>query len=64
MENNAGLQPTGYMLTFGQLQRDLVNHGYGEMIFRVTSMKDETVRVDILCGKSYVFFLKKEIRFK
>lgn len=42
---------------------DLVNHGYGEMVFRVTSLKDKTAKIEILCGKTFVFFIEKRIHF-
>lgn len=56
-------EPTGYHLMTNQLQRDLVNHGWGELTFKVSSGKDNVVRVDIFCGKQYVFFIKKDLRF-
>ena len=57
------LTPTGYHDCAMQLQSDLVNHGWGEMTFRVTSLNDNSVKVEILCGKSYIFFIKKNIDF-
>ena len=54
---------TGYHELTANLQADLVNHGYGELTFRVTSLKDNTVKVEVLCGKSYIFFIKKQIKF-
>mgnify|MGYP003394762567 CR=1 FL=1 len=57
------LEPTGYHLLSNQLERDLVNHGWGEMTFRVTSLKDQSVKIEVLCGKSYVFIINKEIKF-
>ncbi len=56
-------QPTGYHEISAQLQTELVNHGWGEMTFRVSSLKDNTVKVEVLCGKSYIFFIKKQIEF-
>ena len=55
--------PTGYHELSMNLQSELVDHGWGELTFRVSSMKDNTVKVEVLCGKSYVFFIKKEINF-
>jgi hypothetical protein len=52
---------TGYHEMAVKLSSDLVNHGWGEMVFRVSSLKDNTVKVEVLCGKSYVFFIKKSI---
>ena len=54
---------TGYHDKFEELAKELVNHGWGELVFRATSLKDNTVKVEILCGKSFVFFIKKEVRF-
>lgn len=54
---------TGYHDLACQLQSDLVNHGWGELTFRVSSLKDNTVKVEILCGKSYVYFIEKKIQF-
>jgi hypothetical protein len=55
---------TGYHELAANLQSDLVNHGWGELVFRVTSLKDGKAKIEILCGKSYVFIVKKEIRFE
>lgn len=57
------MQLTGYHELASQLQSDLVNHGWGELTFRVSSLKDNTVKVEILSGKSYVFFIEKKIQF-
>ena len=57
------IEGTGYSELTASLQSDLINHGYGELTFRVSSLKDNTVKVEILCGKSYVFFIKKNIQF-
>lgn len=54
---------TSYHAICEQLQGDLVNHGWGEMTFKVSSLKDNTVKVEIICGKSYIFFIKKQIEF-
>ena len=54
---------TDYHSLTEQLQDDLITHGYGELTFRVSSLKDNTVKVEVLCGKSYVFFIKKQIQF-
>lgn len=54
---------TGYHEKFEEMAADLIKHGWGELTFRATSLKDNTVKVEILCGKSFVFFIKKEVRF-
>ena len=41
---------------------DLVNHGWGQLRVDVTSLKDATVRVDVFCGRQYVFFIKRDIK--
>ncbi len=55
---------TGYHLKATELASDLVDHGYGEMTIRVSSLKDEKVKIEIVCGKSYVFFIKKSIVYQ
>ncbi len=45
-----------------RLMDDLVDHGWGEMTFRVSKVKNEPkVKVEILCGRSYVMFIRKDI---
>jgi len=55
---------TGYHEKAVELATDLVAHGYGELTIRVSSLKDEKVKVEVLCGKSFVFFVKKKIPFQ
>lgn len=50
---------TGYHEKAVELSNELVGHGYGEMTIKVTSMKDNKVKIEVLCGKSFVFFVKK-----
>ncbi len=57
------IAPTSYHEVINQLSNEIVNHGWGEMTFRVSSLKDNTVKVEVLCGKSYIFFIKKQIQF-
>ena len=38
---------------------DLYNHGWGEMSIKVLSLKDNTVRIEVICGLSHHFFIKK-----
>ena len=57
------IEATGYQLKASELMDELVAHGYGEMRFVVTSLKDKTARVDICCGKTWVFFIEKKINF-
>jgi hypothetical protein len=52
---------TGYHEKLVSLSSELVNHGWGECELKVVSLKDNTVRVEINCGKGFVFFIKKEI---
>lgn len=54
------IEATGFQLKSLELQKELVNHGYGDLVFRVESLKDERVKVTILCGKHYVFFIEKK----
>jgi hypothetical protein len=55
------MDSTCYLPLASQLQADLVKHGWGELVFKVSSMKDNTVKVELLCGKSHVFFIKKNL---
>jgi hypothetical protein len=57
------LQPTGYHALMLTLGNELVNHGWGKMTVTVESLKDRDVKVVIDCGKSHVFFIKKNIVF-
>ena len=57
-------ESTGYHLLASKLMRDIVNHGWGEMTFRVNSLKDRNVRIEIVCGLSHHFFVKKEIFYE
>ena len=57
------LEGTGYIALFQSLSSDLVKHGWGELTFKVQTLKDSTARVDIMCGRQYVFFIKKEIDY-
>ena len=57
------LSPTGYQELSLQLQADLVNHGWGEMLFIVSSTKDGKVKIEINCGRKYVCYIKKEMEF-
>lgn len=53
--------PTGYEEKLLLLAKEIVNHGWGSYILDVESLKDNTVKIQISCGKSYVFFIKKDI---
>ena len=53
---------TDYHELTNRLMTDLVEHGWGEMIFRTTKVSgEEKVKIEILCGRSYVMFIKKSI---
>lgn len=54
---------TGYHELACQLSTELVNHGWGKMTIEVVSLKDNSVKVELSCGKSFVFFIKKQIDF-
>ncbi len=52
---------TGYHHQLKELATQLVNHGFGEMTFRVTTPKGNTTsRIEICCGKSYMFIIERE----
>jgi hypothetical protein len=55
---------TGYHQKALELSSELVAHGYGELTVRVTSLKDDKVKIEVLCGKSFVYFVKKNIPFR
>ena len=40
---------------------DLYAHGYGEITCKVTSLKDTRVRVEIKCGRTWVYLVDKEL---
>ena len=54
-------QLTGYHQLLNEISSQLVNHGWGEMRFVVTSLKDNTVKVEVQSGKYHVFFIKKNL---
>lgn len=57
-------QLTGYHAKTQEMAQELVDHGYGELTIRVSSLKDDKVKVEVLCGKSFVFFVKKTISYR
>jgi hypothetical protein len=52
---------TGYHEKLVEITRDLVEHGWGDFSGHIESLKDNKVRVELFCGKSYVFFVSKNI---
>lgn len=57
------IHSTGYEQLINKLAKDLIDHGWGEFTFKVISGKDKPVQVQINCGKSYIFWIKKDIKF-
>lgn len=53
---------TGYHEKLASLSSRLVEHGWGSLTIEVESMKDNTVKMVIRCGKHYVFFVKKNFK--
>ena len=53
---------TGYHDKLVQLSSRLVDHGWGSLTIEVESMKDNTVKMVVKCGKHYVFFIKKQFQ--
>jgi len=52
---------TGYHEKAIELATDLVNHGFGELKIKVETLKDgHKTKVVVECGKTFVFFVKKE----
>jgi len=57
------VEATNYQTILIELCEGLVNHGFGELKVEVRSLADGSVRLIILCGKSYFYIVKKEIKF-
>lgn len=55
---------TGYHEKVFDLLNELVGHGWGEIYVKASSLKDDRVKVEIRCGKSYIFLVNKDIDFK
>lgn len=53
--------PTGYQAKLIERCDDLVKHGFGKIYITVTSAQDNSVKIFIESGESYVFIIKKEI---
>ena len=51
---------TGYHQQMKELADELVDHGYGELVLKVTSLKDKRVRIQINCGRMFVHIIEKE----
>jgi hypothetical protein len=60
-ETQGALTPTGDLQKYIELRNELINHGWGEFHMFVSSLKDDTIKVEIKCGRTYIFFLKKNI---
>lgn len=52
---------TGYHDKLVNLSSTIVEHGWGSITVEVESMKDNTVKMVVKCGKHYVFFIKKNL---
>jgi len=46
-----------------EILTDLINHGYGHLECKIESLSNGSVRVLVLSGKQYVFFIKKKFDF-
>lgn len=55
---------TGYHKQMKDLTDDLILHGYGEMTVKVVSFKDKRVRIQINCGKMFVYIIEKDYDLK
>ena len=47
-----------------EVVNSIIEHGFGEMTIQVSEAKNMKTRIVILAGKSYVFFIEKEIELK
>jgi hypothetical protein len=56
--------PTGYHEKIIEIAQEIVDHGFGRMEIIVQSSTDEKVKVIINAGRSWVFFVHKEIPLK
>ena len=57
------VEGTGYQAVATQIMKNIIEHGWGEMTFKVTSMKDQKVHIIIQSGLSHHFVIEKEILF-
>ncbi len=56
---------TDYHSTMLSLTDEIVSHGWGELKITVETLKgNETIKLVIVCGKSFVFFIDKNIDLK
>jgi hypothetical protein len=54
---------TGYHDKLVEITSDIVNHGWGEAVIRISSFKDNQTEIKILAGKTWIFFVKKQFDF-
>ena len=54
---------TGYHDKLVEVTREIVNHGWGEAVIKITSYKDGQTEVKIYAGKTWIFFIKKQFDF-
>jgi hypothetical protein len=58
------IQETSYLKKATELLIDLINHGHGDIHIHAEGLKGgDKTKLQILYGRSYVFFIKKEIDF-
>jgi len=55
---------TGYHSKICEVAKELVDHGFGKMEFIVIAQSDDKVKIIINAGKSWVYFIQKEINLK
>lgn len=54
---------TGYHEKLCEISSEIVSHGWGEFRGVAETLKDNVVKIEICCGKKYVFFIKKSYSF-
>lgn len=57
--DNSLISSTAYQTQINELTNDLINHGYGEILIKVTSLKDTRIRIEIKCGKNFIYIIEK-----
>ena len=59
--DNSLISSTAYQTQINQLTNELISHGYGEIIIKVSSLKDTRVRIELKCGKHFIYIIEKII---
>jgi len=52
---------TGYHAKIVDISNDIVKHGFGRIELIVSSLSDDKIKITINAGRSWVFFIVKDI---